>query len=79
MPIIVRMIMITIYFSLKVDRTALRPLASGELTHEQALVFLSGLLTCGLGVLLSLNWYRLVSSSHIFFVNKILPNARFDT
>eukprot|EP00111_Clytia_hemisphaerica_P015921 TCONS_00047064-protein len=44
-------------FDKKVDRTAMRPIASGQLTHAQATVFLAGLLSCGLGVLLSLNWY----------------------
>ncbi|XP_057314585.1 4-hydroxybenzoate polyprenyltransferase, mitochondrial-like isoform X2 [Hydractinia symbiolongicarpus] len=44
-------------FDKKVKRTLSRPLASGEISHQQALVYLAGLLSCGLGVLLSLNWY----------------------
>lgn len=43
---------------IQVSRTATRPLASGEVNHTQALAYLAGLLSCGLGVLLSLNWYR---------------------
>jgi 4-hydroxybenzoate polyprenyltransferase len=38
----------------RVARTANRPLASGELTHGKALVFLAAQLSAGLGVLLSL-------------------------
>jgi 4-hydroxybenzoate polyprenyltransferase len=38
----------------RVTRTRSRPLASGELTHTQALGFLAVQLTAGLGILLSL-------------------------
>ena len=38
----------------RVARTATRPLAAGDLTHQQALAFLAVQLTTGLGVLLSL-------------------------
>jgi len=41
----------------KVTRTLTRPIAANEITHKQALGFLAGLLSCGLMVLLSLNWY----------------------
>lgn len=41
-------------FDKKVSRTKTRPLASGELTHKEALGFLAVQLTAGLGVLLSL-------------------------
>lgn len=41
-------------FDKSVSRTRTRPLASGELTHGQALGFLAVQLTAGLGVLLSL-------------------------
>jgi len=41
----------------KVARTLTRPIAANEITHKQALGFLAGLLSCGLMVLLSLNWY----------------------
>lgn len=43
-----------------VARTAGRPLASGALTFPQALVFLAGQLSVGLGVLLQLNTYSIV-------------------
>ncbi|CAM9245128.1 unnamed protein product [Phaeothamnion confervicola] len=43
-------------FDRHVARTRRRPLASGEATMPQALVFLGGQLILGLGVLLSLNW-----------------------
>ena len=45
-------------YSLKVERTKTRPLAAKDLTHYQAVGFLGGILSCGLMILLSLNWYR---------------------
>ena len=42
-------------FDKHVERTKSRPLARGDVTVPQALAFLGGQLTCGLGVLLSLN------------------------
>ncbi len=45
-------------FDSKVARTSQRPLASGQLTQFQALVFLGAQLSAGLAVLLSLNMYR---------------------
>uniref|UniRef100_A0A673M323 4-hydroxybenzoate polyprenyltransferase, mitochondrial-like n=1 Tax=Sinocyclocheilus rhinocerous TaxID=307959 RepID=A0A673M323_9TELE len=41
-----------------VSRTATRPIASGEITSFQALVFVGGQLSLALGVLLCLNYYR---------------------
>ncbi|XP_052780276.1 4-hydroxybenzoate polyprenyltransferase, mitochondrial-like isoform X1 [Mya arenaria] len=41
----------------KVERTRTRPLASGELSHFQALCFLGANLTLALTILLQLNWY----------------------
>ncbi|KAK9364232.1 UbiA prenyltransferase family-domain-containing protein [Lipomyces starkeyi] len=38
----------------QVERTAMRPIASGQITPKQAIVYLGGQLTLGLGVLLSL-------------------------
>ncbi|KAK2911674.1 hypothetical protein QQF64_027489 [Cirrhinus molitorella] len=46
-------------FDKKVSRTATRPIASGEITPFQALVFLGGQLSLGLGVLLCLNYYSI--------------------
>lgn len=40
------------------ERTRNRPLARGDITRHQALAFLAGQLTLGLGVLLQLNTYR---------------------
>ncbi len=42
----------------QVSRTATRPIASGEISRMQALVFLGGQLSLALGVLLCLNYYR---------------------
>ena len=46
-------------YDAKVQRTIHRPLASGQITPFQALVFLGGQLSCGLGVLLQLNNYSI--------------------
>eukprot|EP00794_Sanderia_malayensis_P018751 gene18753-20642_t len=46
-------------FDRQVERTKSRPLAAGDVTHYQATVFLGGVLTCGLAILLSLNWYSI--------------------
>ncbi|KAM9858755.1 4-hydroxybenzoate polyprenyltransferase, mitochondrial isoform 1-T2 [Aulostomus maculatus] len=43
----------------KVSRTAARPIASGEISPMQALVFLGGQLSLALGVLLCLNYYSI--------------------
>lgn len=42
------------------ERTCTRPLARGDLTRRQSLVFLGAQLATGLAVLLQLNWYRFV-------------------
>lgn len=42
----------------QVARTATRPIASGEISRMQALIFLGGQLSLALGVLLCLNYYR---------------------
>ncbi|XP_026542937.1 4-hydroxybenzoate polyprenyltransferase, mitochondrial [Notechis scutatus] len=53
----------------KVVRTANRPLAAGELTHFQALVFLGTQLSLALGVLLCLNYYSIIlGASSLFLV-----------
>lgn len=41
----------------KVERTMARPIASGQITHRNALIFLAGQLSAGLFILLQLNWY----------------------
>ncbi|XP_049619396.1 4-hydroxybenzoate polyprenyltransferase, mitochondrial [Syngnathus scovelli] len=45
-------------FDKKVARTATRPIACGDISHLQALVFLGGQLSLALAVLLCLNYYR---------------------
>ncbi|KAI4876555.1 hypothetical protein NFI96_016595, partial [Prochilodus magdalenae] len=46
-------------FDKKVSRTALRPIAAGQISRFQALVFLGGQLSLALGVLLCLNYYSI--------------------
>ncbi|XP_034398503.1 4-hydroxybenzoate polyprenyltransferase, mitochondrial [Cyclopterus lumpus] len=46
-------------FDKMVARTATRPIASGEISQMQALAFLGGQLSLGLGVLLCLNYYSI--------------------
>ncbi|CAB1321701.1 unnamed protein product [Coregonus sp. 'balchen'] len=46
-------------FDKKVARTATRPIAAGEISQMQALVFLGGQLSLALGVLLCLNYYSI--------------------
>ncbi|XP_038155823.1 4-hydroxybenzoate polyprenyltransferase, mitochondrial [Cyprinodon tularosa] len=46
-------------FDKQVARTASRPIASGEISRMQALVFLGGQLSLALGVLLCLNYYSI--------------------
>ncbi|XP_065064520.1 4-hydroxybenzoate polyprenyltransferase, mitochondrial-like [Rhopilema esculentum] len=56
-------------FDRRVARTKTRPLAARELTHKQALGFLASVLTCGLMILLSLNWYSIILGTlSMFFV-----------
>lgn len=45
-------------FDKQVARTTQRPLAAGTMTPFQALCFLGVELSCGLAVLLQLNWFR---------------------
>uniref|UniRef100_A0A914R1W5 Uncharacterized protein n=1 Tax=Parascaris equorum TaxID=6256 RepID=A0A914R1W5_PAREQ len=47
-------------YDMKVERTRLRPLCSGELTNMDAVKLLSGLLSISLLILLQLNWLRSV-------------------
>ncbi|TSM85944.1 4-hydroxybenzoate polyprenyltransferase, mitochondrial [Bagarius yarrelli] len=46
-------------FDRKVSRTAIRPIAAGQISQFQALVFLGGQLSLALGVLLCLNYYSI--------------------
>lgn len=47
-----------LFISLKVSRTANRPIAAGDISTFQSFIFLGGQLTLALGVLLCLNYYR---------------------
>lgn len=49
----------------QVSRTASRPIASGQISQMQALVFLGGQLSLALGVLLCLNYYRYPAGLHV--------------
>lgn len=44
----------------KVARTSTRPIASGDISHFQALIFLASQLSISLGILLSLNQYSII-------------------
>ncbi|KAG7489891.1 4-hydroxybenzoate polyprenyltransferase, mitochondrial [Solea senegalensis] len=46
-------------FDKQVSRTASRPIASGEVSHTQALFLLGGQLSLSLGILLCLNYYSI--------------------
>lgn len=57
-PLVSALMRLQSCLTIKIDRTKDRPLAKGDLTKRQALIFLGAQLTAGLGVLLQLNWYR---------------------
>ncbi|KAJ2743702.1 Para-hydroxybenzoate--polyprenyltransferase, mitochondrial precursor (PHB:polyprenyltransferase), partial [Coemansia sp. BCRC 34301] len=46
-------------FDKKVERTKTRPIASGAISRQKALVFLGGQLSAGLAVLVQLNPYTI--------------------
>lgn len=52
------MLNLVLFSALQVSRTATRPIAAGQISRFQALVFLGGQLSLALGVLLCLNYYR---------------------
>ncbi|KAF7313686.1 4-hydroxybenzoate polyprenyltransferase, mitochondrial [Mycena chlorophos] len=56
-----------------VARTKERPLARGDITRRQALAFLAGQLSVGLGVLLQLNWYSILLGATSLSVVIIYP------
>jgi len=56
-----------------VARTKERPLARGDITQKQAVVFLGAQLTAGLGVLLQLNWYSILLGASSLSVVTIYP------
>ncbi|XP_025107740.1 4-hydroxybenzoate polyprenyltransferase, mitochondrial-like isoform X2 [Pomacea canaliculata] len=63
-------------FDKKVERTKLRPLASGELTHFQALVFLASQLSISLGILLQLNTYSILLGAASMILVILYPLAK---
>ncbi|KAJ7068137.1 4-hydroxybenzoate polyprenyl transferase [Mycena amicta] len=56
-----------------VARTKERPLARGDITRRQALAFLAGQLSVGLGVLLQLNWYSILLGAASLSVVIVYP------
>ncbi|TFK44807.1 4-hydroxybenzoate polyprenyl transferase [Crucibulum laeve] len=56
-----------------VERTKERPLARGDITQNQALVFLGAQLTAGLGVLMQLNWYSILLGACSLSVVTVYP------
>ncbi|KDR83575.1 hypothetical protein GALMADRAFT_85876 [Galerina marginata CBS 339.88] len=56
-----------------VERTKERPLARGDITQKQAVIFLGAQLTAGLGVLLQLNWYSIFLGASSLSVVTIYP------
>ncbi|XP_076447823.1 4-hydroxybenzoate polyprenyltransferase, mitochondrial-like isoform X2 [Babylonia areolata] len=63
-------------FDKKVERTKQRPLASGELTHFQALVFLASQLSISLGILLQLNTYSILLGAASMVLVVLYPLAK---
>lgn len=60
----------------KVERTRARPLASGELSPFQALVFLGGNLSIALTILLQLNWYSVFLGAASMILVVLYPLAK---
>lgn len=63
------------FFSIQVERTKSRPLASGQIPLLQTWIFLGAQLSVGLAILLQLNWYTILLgasslsiATHIRFV-----------
>jgi len=56
-----------------VARTRERPLAKGDITFSQSVVFLGAQLSAGLGVLLQLNWYSILLGASSLSVVTIYP------
>jgi len=63
-------------FDKHVERTKVRPLASGELTPKQAFYFLIPHLAVGLGVLTQLNWQAIYYSFAITPIAALYPVAK---
>jgi 4-hydroxybenzoate polyprenyltransferase len=57
------------HFVLQVERTKVRPIASGAITPKQGIAFLGLQLSAGLAILTQLNTYRYVKSVVNYFAN----------
>ncbi|XP_052822348.1 4-hydroxybenzoate polyprenyltransferase, mitochondrial isoform X3 [Octopus bimaculoides] len=65
-------------FDKKVTRTVTRPIAAGEISRFEALVFLGSQLTLGLAILLQLNWYSVIlGTTSMLFVTTYPLAKRF--
>lgn len=69
---------VNIHSVMQVERTKLRPVASGVLTPFQGLCFLGFQLLLGLGILLQLNNYRLVPVSIFSYLDALTISLGVD-
>ena len=60
-------------FDAKVERTRLRPIASGQVSVRQALFFLGGLCFIGLLVLLQFNWFTVAVGAASLIIAAVYP------
>ena len=60
-------------FDAKVERTRLRPIASGQVSVAQALAFLAGLCLIGLAVLLQFNWFTVATGAVSLLIVAVYP------
>lgn len=63
-------------FDKKVKRTQARPIAAGEITPFQALVFLGSQLSLGLFILMQLNWYSIFLGASSMLLVTTYPLAK---
>uniref|UniRef100_A0A915BX00 4-hydroxybenzoate polyprenyltransferase, mitochondrial n=1 Tax=Parascaris univalens TaxID=6257 RepID=A0A915BX00_PARUN len=63
-------------YDMKVERTRLRPLCSGELTNMDAVKLLSGLLSISLLILLQLNWLSVAIGASSLLLTAAYPFAK---
>ena len=60
-------------FDAKVERTRLRPIASGQVSVAQGLAFLAGLCLIGLAILLQFNWFTVVTGAASLAIVAVYP------
>ncbi|VDM46494.1 unnamed protein product [Toxocara canis] len=63
-------------YDMKVERTRLRPLCSGELTNGDAVKLLAGLLSASLLILLQLNWLSVMVGASSLLLTVAYPFAK---